>query len=113
MSDAINESMVPAALAAKVGQRVLTRTYYSGVSIGILQDVVVGGGMITLTLTDAVRIWQWEGAFTVSELARVGGTCRVARHPDGVSIVEQGAEVVPVSDEAWLVIQKQWSEGAR
>jgi len=51
-----------------IGQKVIIRTYSAGVHYGTLiqkdNDQVI--------LQDAIRIWKWAGAFTLSELATFG-----------------------------------------
>ncbi|MCP5025177.1 MAG: hypothetical protein GY929_02725, partial [Actinomycetia bacterium] len=49
-----------------LGRRVLVRTRISGVSIGVLDAVEIGAST-AVVLSDAVRIWSWSGAYTVSE----------------------------------------------
>ena len=51
-----------------IGKKVIVRTYSAGVHYGTLaaQD----GKQVTLT--DARRIWYWEGAFTLSAVAQNG-----------------------------------------
>ena len=52
-----NESCDPVASHPMVGKRCLVRTYSAGVHIG---DVVAINGM-ECYLTNALRLWKWEG----------------------------------------------------
>lgn len=47
---------------------VIIRTYSAGVFAGYLKDV--SGDVVTLV--DARRIWKWEGAASLSQLAKEG-----------------------------------------
>jgi hypothetical protein len=79
-------------------RRVLIRTRISGVSIGILEDCTPTAAR----LTKAIRIWSWEDAFTVSEIATTGAACRIAHHPDGIVIDSpDGRELMLVETAAW------------
>jgi len=94
-----------------IGSRVVVRTRTSGVSIGVLD--AVSYGPVVVRLVDAVRIWSWSNAFTLSELASDGADCRIAHHPDGIVISDTGCELIPVSDAAWSHIQANWEVGAK
>ena len=55
-------------------------------------------------LTDAIRIWKWAGAFTLSELA-VNGTsepssCRFSEVMVAEQKVNRVIEMIPVTDKA-------------
>lgn len=83
----------------KNGDYVLVRTTSAGVFAGTLaaregQEV---------TLTSARRIWYWDGAASLSQLA-VDGTskpagCRFPREVPEVLLLE-AIEILPVSDKA-------------
>ena len=51
-----------------VGKRVLVRTYSAGVHVG---ELVSAQGK-ECVLKDCLRIWSWEGAFTLSKVANEG-----------------------------------------
>ncbi len=78
---------------------VVIRTYSAGVHIGILsyhegKEVV---------LKNSIRIWQWAGAFSLSELATRGtkepGKCRFAVEVPEILLTET-IEIIPISKEA-------------
>lgn len=52
----------------KEGQYVVVRTYSAGVHVG---EFVTRNGR-EVTLRNARRIWSWEGAYTLHEVAAVG-----------------------------------------
>lgn len=93
------------------GVRCLIRTRISGVSIGIVDSLDVTTRSVVLS--DAVRVWSWADAFTCSEIAAKGAACRIDRHPDGILIVDEGMEVIPVLDTAWADIQARWTVGRK
>lgn len=51
---------------------VIARTYSAGVFAGIMQEQSEDGKRVVLT--DARRIWYWEGASSLSQLATTGTT---------------------------------------
>ena len=79
-----------------VGKYVLVRTYSSGVHIG---QLMVRNGKEVL-LDDARRIWSWEGAFTLSKIAKDGvGSGKLSVRAGGVLLTE-AIEVLPLSPGA-------------
>ncbi len=82
-----------------IGDYIICRTYSAGVFAGTLksrtgQEVV---------LTDARRLWYWDGAASLSELS-VSGTRKPENCKFPVAVPEvtllQAIEILPVSDEA-------------
>ena len=51
-----------------IGQEVIVRTKYAGVLIGTL----LAKTGLNVLLSDAVRLWKWTDAFTLSEVATKG-----------------------------------------
>ena len=89
---------------ANVGDYVICRTYSAGVFAGTLksrngQEVV---------LTDARRLWYWDGAASLSELS-VSGTKKPKNCKFPVAVPEvtllQAIELLPVSEEAQKSIE--------
>ena len=88
----------------EIGNFVIVRTYSAGVFAGILkskegQEVV---------LTDARRLWYWDGAASLSQLA-VEGTSKPqnCKFPVAVSelILTQAIEILDVTPEAQKTIE--------
>ena len=78
------------------GKYVLVRTYSAGVHFGKL---VERNGK-ELVLDESRRIWSWEGAFTLSKIAKDGvGSGKLSVRVDGVLLTE-AIEVLPLSPEA-------------
>ena len=75
---------------------VIVRTYSAGVHIGTL---VARQGTEVL-LRDARRLWRWEGAFTLSEVATAGVLRSGSRISHAVPqiLLTEAIELIPVSD---------------
>jgi hypothetical protein len=87
-----------------IGQYVIARTYSAGVFAGLL---AARDGK-EATLTDARRIWYWDGAASLSELA-VHGTakpesCKFPTPVDMVVLTEV-IELLSVTEQAQASIE--------
>lgn len=86
-----------------IGSWVVVRTYSAGCFFGRL--VAMDGK--AARLEEAIRLWRWEGAFTLSNLATFGvtepGGCRFAA-PVTVTVTE-AIEVIEATDQAVASIQ--------
>lgn len=82
-----------------IGKYVLVRTYSAGVHVGILES---RNGK-EVTLTNARRIWYWEGAATLSQLA-MDGTSKPenCKFPCAVNeiLLTEAIEIIPITDKA-------------
>src|SRR3990172_69403 len=88
---------------------VLVRTVGAGVHVGRL--VRVDG--ITVELRDAARIWRWQGANTLHELATTGASAeytRISVRAPAI-ILLQGTEIIPVTAAAAATLEPRWGEG--
>ena len=78
---------------------VIIRTYSAGVHAGILTTVEND----VVTLKDARRIWHWEGASTLSELAIHGTSnpenCKFPCEVDEIKLFNV-IEIIPCSEKA-------------
>ena len=94
----------------KIGDYVIVRTYSAGVFAGIL---AARNGK-EITLKGARRLWYWDGAASLSELA-VKGTSKPksCKFPCEVPelIVTEAIEILAVTTEARASIQevKAWT----
>jgi hypothetical protein len=94
-----------------IGKYVIVRTYSAGVHAGTLQS---RNGK-ECVLINARRIWYWEGAATLSQLA-LSGTSKPDRckFPEPVPeiLLTEAIEIIPVSDSAKLSIENVpiWKE---
>ena len=89
----------------KKGDYIIVRTYSAGVFAGTLasrkgQEV---------ELHNARRLWYWDGAATLSQLAMEGvkspGACKFPCVVDSVLLL-QAIELLPVTEQAQLSIAK-------
>lgn len=82
-----------------IGKDVLVRTYSAGIHVGTLQS---RDGK-EVVLTNARRIWYWDGAATLSQLA-VDGTSKPekCKFPKAVAeiLLTEAIEIIPITDKA-------------
>ena len=82
-----------------LGKRVLVRTYSAGVHIGTLASVNPDNAM-ECHLTDAVRLWSWEGGgLSLSAIAHNGVVKGRLNRTDEVTLTN-AIEYIPVTNEA-------------
>lgn len=78
---------------------VIVRTYSAGVFAGTLESRVGKEAV----LSNARRIWYWDGAASLSQLAQEGtskpGTCKFAVEVDEVTLTE-AIEILSVTEAA-------------
>lgn len=83
---------------------VCIRTYSAGVHCGYLESQ--NGKEVVLR--DAIRIWYWDGAFTLSDLALNGvakpDNCRFGVPLDKITLTE-AIEIIPCTEKARKSIQ--------
>ncbi len=90
---------------------VIVRTYSAGVHAGVLER---RDGR-EVELSDSRRIWYWDGAATLSELAMKGpGKPRTCKFPAPVDriVLTEAIEIIDVTPEAEAAIRgvHVWSE---
>ena len=89
----------------KKGDYIIVRTYSAGVFAGTL---VARKGQ-EVELKDARRLWYWDGAASLSQLAMEGVTrpenCKFPREVSSV-ILTQAIELLPVTTQARHSIAK-------
>lgn len=88
-----------------IGKKVIIRGDRSGVEFGIL--VAYKGNEVTLH--NARRIWYWDGAATLSQLAKDGTTkpknCKFTVYIDSITILD-AVEIIPCTDKAIKSIER-------
>ena len=90
------------------GKYVVVRTYSAGVHCGVLHSQ--DGKEVRLT--DARRIWYWDGAFTLSAVSQTG-----ISHKSKLSIsvpeilLLEAVEIIPCSAAATKCLQEIKSHG--
>ena len=96
-------------METNIGKKVITRGDRSGVEYGTL--VSCCGSEVTLH--NARRIWYWEGAASLSQLAKDGTTdpssCKFTVTVDSITILD-AIEIIPCTDKAIKSIEevKEW-----
>lgn len=94
-----------------IGDYVIVRTYSAGVFAGTL----VSREGKEVVLSDARRLWYWNGASSLSELSTRGTSrpekCKFPCPVTSVTLTE-AIEVLPVTDRAKASIQevKEWTQ---
>jgi hypothetical protein len=82
-----------------IGRHVICRTYSAGVFAGVLKSRE-GKEVV---LTDARRIWYWDGAASLSQLA-IDGTSKPnnCKFPDSVAevLLTEVIEIIPTTKKA-------------
>lgn len=87
-----------------IGKRVIIRAYGAGVFYGTLSEV--DGD--TVELTGARRLWYWDGAASLSQLAAEGTTspqnCKFTVPVESIVILKV-IEIIPATEEAQKSIE--------
>ena len=92
-----------------IGKKVIIRGYRSGVEFG---ELVSQNGQ-EVTLKNARRIWYWDGAASLSQLAKDGTAkpdeCKFTVTIDSITILDV-IEIIPCTDKAIKSIEgvKEW-----
>ena len=96
-------------MESNIGKKVIIRGNSSGVEFGTL--VEYKGSEVTLH--NARRIWYWDGAATLSQLAMEGTkkpeNCKFTVYVDSITILD-AVEIIPCTDEAIKSIEgvEEW-----
>lgn len=82
-----------------IGKTCIVRTYSAGVFLGTVKE---RNGKEVL-LTEARRIWYWDGAATLSQLANEGtskpGNCKFPA-PVAEVLLTEAIEIIPATEAA-------------
>ena len=88
-----------------VGKKVLIRGNRSGVEFG---ELISQNGS-EVTLKNARRIWYWDGAASLSQLAKDGtsnpSNCKFTVFVDSITILD-AIEIIPCTDKAVKSIEE-------
>ena len=93
---------------ADVGAAVIVRTYSAGVHFGYLKR---REGK-EVELTNSRRIWRWEGAWTLSEIATKGldGRRSKVAAPVSAIVLTEAIEIIEATPEAVASIEAaEWA----
>lgn len=111
MVDGIKYVREDAAPERPSGDYVIVRTYSAGVHAGYLESR--NGKEVVLRNTR--RIWYWDGAASLSELAGRGTSkpenCKFPKAIDSITLTE-AIEIIPCTEAAQKAIEsvRAWSE---
>ena len=92
-----------------IGKKVIIRGNNSGVEYG---ELVAREGQ-EVTLKNARRIWYWDGAASLSQLAKDGtsrpSNCKFTVFVDSITILD-AIEIIPCTDKAVKSIEevREW-----
>jgi len=90
---------------------VVVRTYSAGVHIGYLKARSGKG----VTLISSRRIWSWQGANTLTDIALIGTTapekCKITARLPIIHLTE-AIEIIPTTKEAFDCLEKvaEWTK---
>jgi hypothetical protein len=85
-----------------IGKDVIVRTYSAGVHFGTL----VSHNGKEVVLSNARRIWYWEGAFTLSAVSQKGITEKSKLSMEVPEILlTEAIEIIPCSEAAAAIVR--------
>lgn len=88
---------------------VLIRSYAAGVHFGYLANEKYTEAGKVVNLIDSRRVWYWEGAASLSQMAMEGVSkpekCKIAMEVREIEIVNV-IETIPLTEKALLNLQK-------
>lgn len=92
-----------------IGKKVIIRADRAGVFYGTLAEAEPCGDKLSVKLTNCRRIWYWDGAASISQLAKEGTTspslCKFTVVVDEI-VVLGVIEVIPCTEAAEKSIEK-------
>lgn len=92
-------------MESNIGKKVIIRGNKSGVEFG---ELVAQNGS-EVTLKNARRIWYWDGAASLSQLAKEGtknpSDCKFTVAVDSITILD-AIEIIPCTDKAIKSIEE-------
>lgn len=92
-----------------IGKKVIARSDRAGVFYGTLEDTETCGDKLIVKMVQCRRLWYWDGAASLSQLAKDGTTSpRTCKFTVTVTeIVVLGViEIIPCTDAASESIEK-------
>ena len=101
------------AIEALMGEKVIVRSDRAGVFYGTLDEVEALGDKYCVTLTKCRRLWYWDGAASLSQLANEGvkkpEDCNFTVVVESISVMGV-IEIIPTTVEAQRIIEgvKVW-----
>lgn len=94
-------------LTELIGRPVMIRTYSAGVHFGILNKFENGKSEYEVKLINAIRVYSWTGANSLSQLASEGSKLTTSKLSVQVpSIYLKAIEVIEMTEVAFKNLQK-------
>ncbi len=99
------------AIEKLIGKRVVIRSDRAGVFYGTLNEIEPCGDKYTVELTNVRRLWYWEGAASITQIAEEGvkqpKECRFTMWQDSI-VVAGIVELHEAKKEAQDIIDNVW-----
>ena len=96
------------AIEKLIGKKIIVRSDRAGVFYGTLNEVEPCGDKLTVEMVNVRRLWYWEGAATLTQLAMEGVTvpdkCKFTMWQDSV-VVSGVIELLPTTQKAQDIIE--------
>lgn len=96
-----------------IGKKVIIRSYGAGVFFGTLNEVEMQGDKLVVELLKDRKLYYWDGACTVQEIANEGTlkaeNCKFTVTVDS-QIISSVIEIIPCTEKAVKAIEnvKEW-----
>ncbi len=91
-----------------IGKKVIIRSDRAGVFYGTLNEVEPCGDKYTVEMVNVRRLWYWDGAASLTQLAMEGvkepDNCKFTMWQDSI-VVSGVIEILPTTDEAQQIIE--------
>lgn len=103
------------AIEKLVGKKVIIRSYGAGVFYGILNEYEKVGDKYCVELLSCRRLWYWQGAASLSQLATEGvknpEDCKFTVTVDSM-VISSVIEIIPTTADAQKIIEEVsiWKE---
>ena len=86
-----------------IGKKVIIRSYVAGVFFGTLTEVENSEGRMIVGMKDCRRLWYWDGAASVSQIATDGvmkpENCKFTVTVPSM-VISDVLEIIPTTDKA-------------
>ena len=104
MNDQVEVMTDPIATPKKENKMIGSQKMIRSVNAGVFWGKVVSIDDTTVVLRKARRVWYWDGAATLSELATLGTSkpqnCKFPARTKGEHIVLGVCEIIPMTEQA-------------
>lgn len=93
-----------------IGEFVLLRTQSAGVHYGTLRRFEITGGLAICEITDARRLWSWQGAMTLHEISLHGvqSGSKASKTVDRIAVIGVIEVLFPTAKGRALLEAAKW-----